>query len=230
MNKYVAMGIGAVVGGGVGYVIGYLIAERMAKNEEENSFEETVPMEEADEGDETKDEEPSSPPFKRKEREIVTGPRKVINYNDIFIAAEKPELAALAAKYAGIDNEPAKVMVSRALADDEMKDPKAPRIISEAEFDAHQDQDYFRYLVLTYYAGDDVLVAPNLVPIMEPEKVVGSDALNSFGLDPEQDADTIYVVNEKLGGIYEVVRVEESFVEPEPKIVHKNIFKDAEER
>jgi len=226
MNKYLAMAIGAAVGGGVGYVVGYLIVERMSKNEEENSFEEIAP-EEGDEPDE-KDEEPSSPPpVKRKEREIVTGPRKVVNYNDIFMAANKPDLAALAAKYAGVDNEPAKVMVSRTLTDEEEKDPNGPRVISEEEFAS--DHDDFRYLVLTYYAGDDVLVAPNLVPIMEPEKVIGTEALTMFGSDPEQDKDTIYVINERLGGIYEINRVEENFVEPEPKIVHRNIFRDRED-
>lgn len=223
MNKWVAMGIGAAVGGGVGYVVGYLIAERMNRQEEEAEgvWEEGQPEEETAEDD--KDEEPSSPTPQRKERDIVTGPRRIVDYNKLY--EEKPDLAALAARYNGVDNEPAKVMVSTVVKPEVKIDPDAPRILTEEEFDATEAQEDYRYLVLTYYAGDDVLVAPNSVPIMEPEKVVGPDALTAFGSDPDQDADTVYVINSRIGGIYEINRIDDFFGEPkESKIVYKNIF------
>jgi hypothetical protein len=85
----------------------------------------------------------------------------------------------------------------------EDRNPDRPYVISEREF--MENEDNFRQMTLTYYAGDDVLVDEADKDIPYPDPVIGDHNLQRFG-DGTDDANTVFIRNERLSTDYEVVR------------------------
>jgi len=79
--------------------------------------------------------------------------------------------------------------------------PNKPYIISKEEF---VESALGEATELTYYSGDNVLVADDdEMPIPNDDEVVGRDNLNNFG-HGSYDENVLYVRNERLGAEYEI--------------------------
>lgn len=97
--------------------------------------------------------------------------------------------------------------------DGEPRDPNYPYIISIDEWAVPED-DYEGYeqVTITYYEGDGVLLNSAEEFVADKEALVGVGTLSKFGYR-SQDDDIVYVRNEKLGLLIEVVRIEEGYAE-----------------
>lgn len=236
MNKFGAATIGALIGGGIGYLVGdYIAVNYMSKDDD-------LYLEELDElvGDVTKDYEILSRNQKKLEtnhKKIERVNKKVKDYTQHFISQDRPELAALAAKYNEgiVVNTPARegeeIEGLRDQVDDEEDlwlenestdiDPdelnaayigiseKDPAIISVSEY---ANDDEYKHITLNYY-DDDVVTDEDDKPINRPETFLGDDALVSFGV-LSQDEDVVYVRNHEKKAMYEVVRLNKSYAAP----------------
>jgi hypothetical protein len=83
------------------------------------------------------------------------------------------------------------------------RSPEAPYVIHKDEID---EMDY-QVLTVTYYEGDNVICYDN-DEILDPDKrdeILGEDNLDRFG-HGSQDASIVYIRNDKLELVYEVVR------------------------
>lgn len=83
-----------------------------------------------------------------------------------------------------------------------------PRIISLGEY--ADSNKHFNKVTLTYYDKDDVLVNMDDEVLYNPERILGEDALVSFGKN-SGDADSVYVRNPKLKTDYEIARLHRSY-------------------
>lgn len=116
--------------------------------------------------------------------------------------AVKDELADVARTYK--DEDLSKHVAERTGPEEE--DPSEfhfPRIISEEQFlteNAHYDKS-----TLTYYTEDDILCDEREDIIVDVDRIVGGDALFSFGVS-SSDPDIVYVRNDDLGSDFEIVR------------------------
>jgi hypothetical protein len=85
-----------------------------------------------------------------------------------------------------------------------------PYIISMEDYsDTHEN---FDKLNLTYYDEDDTLADENEEIVTDVEATIGFDSLSCFG-ENDDDKDTIYVRNERLGADFEVNQVHQSYSE-----------------
>lgn len=87
---------------------------------------------------------------------------------------------------------------------------EAIRIISEDEFLDEHTTDYGK-VELTYYEHDDSLCDNYDELLPDFQRLVGPDALTSFG--QEYDPDVVYVRNNKLANDYKIVRIHGSYSE-----------------
>jgi hypothetical protein len=85
----------------------------------------------------------------------------------------------------------------------EDRNPDRPYVISEREY--MENEDNFRQVTFTYYAGDDVLADAGDKDIPYPDPVVGEQNLQRFG-DGTEDQNTVFIRNERLSTDYEIVR------------------------
>jgi hypothetical protein len=91
---------------------------------------------------------------------------------------------------------------------DEEIDPV--RVISLDEF--NHEHPEFDKITINYYDLDDTLADEQEEVISNPDYIVGPEALLNFGQDSE-DPDIVYVRNCRLSIDYEVVRVNQSYME-----------------
>lgn len=80
--------------------------------------------------------------------------------------------------------------------------------VTEEEMEIY---DNFENIDLTYYAEDDILCDDQEQVIEDPEAIIG-DALTKFGVESGYP-DTVYVINERVRAIFEVLMVEGSYQE-----------------
>ena len=80
--------------------------------------------------------------------------------------------------------------------------------VSEEEMETY---DNFEDIDLTYYTEDDILCDDQEQVIEDPEAIIG-DALTKFGVKSGYP-DTVYVINERVRAIFEVLMVEGSYQE-----------------
>ena len=80
--------------------------------------------------------------------------------------------------------------------------------VTEEEMEIY---DNFENIDLTYYAEDDILCDDQEQVIEDPEAIIG-DALTKFGVESDYP-DTVYVINERVRAIFEVLMVEGSYQE-----------------
>lgn len=80
--------------------------------------------------------------------------------------------------------------------------------VTEEEIESY---DNFENIDLTYYAEDDILCDDQEQVIEDPEAIIG-DALTKFGVESDYP-DTVYVINERVRAIFEVLMVEGSYQE-----------------
>ncbi len=232
MNKFGAITIGALIGGGLGYLIGdYVAVNYMGDNTEYDleELEELLP-------EEFVVTKKNKIILKRNEEKVENNKKKIKDYTQHFISQDRPDLAALAAKYNGDKEETEAIsqvimasegsvsildeeddnIVDKLLADgytdseiDFTVDEKDPAIISVAEY---ANDDEYDHITLNYY-DDDVVTDEDDKPINRPETFLGEDALVSFGI-LSQDEDVVYVRNHTKKAMYEVVRTNKSYAAP----------------
>jgi hypothetical protein len=89
------------------------------------------------------------------------------------------------------------------------RSPDAPYVIHQDEF--NQGQIGFNKVAYTYYAGDDVLVDEDEIPLPHSDLIVGQDNLK-FGHGTD-DIDVVFVRNDKLQLDMEICRSPESYEE-----------------
>lgn len=94
--------------------------------------------------------------------------------------------------------------------DELRKEMGVPYVIALAEF-ATEEQQYDKQTV-TYYAQDDVLVDDAERPIDDVDGTVGTVNLGFFG-QASEDADIVYVRNDKRDIDFEIIRVDKSYAE-----------------
>lgn len=210
MNRNVMLLVGAAVGGSVGYFVSAIVADYI----EEKEIRDHAPMvvEEEDEQPTDDDEESSSgKTIMSKKKSKLKVKREKVNYTSYFNSINRPDLAALAQKYNDGVLEPQQDQVdAQMIAVDESETFNQDKpsvdgimIISQEEFDNNTDE--FEVVELTYYS-DDIIVGEDDNVIHEPEDIIGSDALSSFGMS-SGDPDIVYVRNPKTRALYEIVRM-----------------------
>lgn len=91
-------------------------------------------------------------------------------------------------------------------------DPRFPYVISIDEFAAPEDDQHAAYdtVTITYYAGDKTLLDSQGGIELDVNGVVGVENLTKFG-HLSEDENIVYVRNERLAIMFEVVRIEEGY-------------------
>ena len=89
--------------------------------------------------------------------------------------------------------------------------------VTEEEMETY---DNFEDIDLTYYAEDDILCDDQEQVIEDPEAIIG-DALTKFGVKSGYP-DTVYVINERVRAIFEVLMVEGGYQEIVLGMKHEN--------
>lgn len=216
MNNTVKYLLGATIGASFGYFVGAVIVEIIRQQEE---LEEEVTYSIEEERDGLLNLDDPRPPLKK---EKVVKLNQVKNYTEFFKGTGRPDLAKLAAKYNGDpvvlgdseEPEPEDVLTSDDLIIPEDVDmPQTdPSIISLSEF---ANADGYHTVTLSYY-DDDVVTDEHDNPIERPERLLGEEALVSFG-HLSEDEDVVYVRNELKKCMYEVVRLNKDYSAPAPR-------------
>lgn len=96
--------------------------------------------------------------------------------------------------------------------EEELKDgmiSEDPYVIPIAEF--FQDKEEYQKLTITYYEKDDTLVDERQSPIPDVEGTVGKNFAEQFG-DRSDDANIVYIRNNRLDCDFEVVRDSGSYI------------------
>jgi hypothetical protein len=206
MNNTLKIATGAVVGAGVGWFIGAVIAEYINLIEEEKHFhyqDGEMPLEETEEN-----QRPIEMSKHKQPKRVVT-----VDYTRAFTVEDKADLQALAAKYnqgiippdPDLDVAGENTWVDE---DDNTIDSGPIRIISAAEY-AVSDNGY-QHITLLYF-DDDVVTDENRKIFNDPEKLIGEEALVSFGVLSEKE-DTVYIRNDEREKEFEIIRMDEPFI------------------
>ena len=149
---------------------------------------------------------------KKKKGKVPTGQDYSKVYVPSPITGEKGNLADLVRKYnsdvmddvvSDIDGTSGNVAFSKA-DESKMVDRTKPRMVDHVEF--FNNAWKYQKQELVYYAKDDVLTTSEGIPLAEPDKIVGIDALVS-GVSGK----FVYVVNETLLGLYSIQHLDENF-------------------
>lgn len=228
MNHTVKLLIGAAVGAGFGYFVGAVIVEIIKLKEESSVLDFYEDEENEDDLIEGKIEELKESNSIRRKELMGNKKLKTKNYTEYFKNQDRPELAALAAKYNGgdlpntiqdgiLDNDLLKSRMDEAIEEDfnQVEDESEvtdPSIISLAEF---ANAEGFDCMTLNYY-DDDVVTDEQDNPIYRPEQILGDEALVSFG-ELSEDEDVVYIRNLAKKAMYEVVRTNKEYTLTEPK-------------
>jgi len=207
MNNQVKLVLGALVGAGVGYFVGEVTIEVIALREATTGM---LPI--IFDEPETDRKLPQA-----EEKQLMSNGNKK-DYSKYF-GRERPDLAALAAKYNGDsvqeeNNEPEEVTSWSEEEFDEIIEDRVEEdndivIIPDFEF---EDADGIEKIELLYY-DDDVVTDTAGSPIDRPEQLLGDDALVSFG-EFSDDADVVYVRNDNKRALYKVVRLNKEYASP----------------
>ena len=105
----------------------------------------------------------------------------------------------------------------------DMEHAKAPFVISRALFASDPDEgDLYEKETLTYYPQFRILLDDDEETVDEIATVIGWKNLNRFG-DQSEDADVVFIRNQRLSTDYEVVREED---QPLPLHVKYSMGKD----
>lgn len=116
------------------------------------------------------------------------------------VSQEKEELSKLVRRYGG------DVEAANAISEVRTRDIY---VITTEEFsEGRTDHDK---LTITFYEDDGVLADENEEIIEDPYSLIG-DALERFG-EGSEDAEIVYVRNERIAVDYEVVRLSKSYAE-----------------
>lgn len=83
-----------------------------------------------------------------------------------------------------------------------------PYVIHQEEY--NQNRDEYQQLTWTYYASDNILADEQDEMVTRPELIVGIDSLQKFGHGSD-DANVVFVRNEKLEIEFEVCRLFKSY-------------------
>lgn len=208
MNSNFKLLLGGAIGAGVGWFVGSVIVDIIQLKEnpyEEEDYSETGEYGLRDGTDEVE-------VFDRKKAMPKNGTK---NYNQAF--QQNPELKKLVEKYnGGVSDEQIEIEVDDneeedfedLEEEDELGDVDSPviTIISMNEFASAEG---FETLTFNYY-DDDVVTDENDVPIDHPERILGEEALSSFGT-MSGDPDVVYVRNMEKKAMYEVVRTTKEY-------------------
>lgn len=94
------------------------------------------------------------------------------------------------------------------------RDPRYPYVISIDDFAVPEAEKFeaFETVTIKYFAKDKILLDSKGEIELDVNGVVGVDNLQKFGY-MSQDEDVVYVRNEKLALVFEVLRLDESYVE-----------------
>jgi len=222
--------IGALLGAGLGYLVADWYIETYIPYEEDFDLNTGV----IDERFNLENINKKQAELKEKKERKVGKETVVRNYTEFFKSQDRPDLAALAAKYNNDTEVNSLDDLSQEEREDEIElgemgllgpsededeteelelsDGKDPGVISVQVY-AELNED-FTHETLNYYL-DDVLTDENDIPINRPEKFLGEDALVSFG-KMSNDEDVVYVRNSEKKAMYEIVRLERPYSIPEP--------------
>ena len=220
MNTITKKLIGAAIGGAAGYFVASVIVEYIAIKENEAQEQlATYPF--------------NNKTLKKEEFEEMSekSNRKKIDYTHYFESQNRPDLAALASKYnndevLNIDSEedwPEEVLTEENVIDDV---PQPIRLISMMEY---ANDDEYEHFTLAYY-DDDVVTDGEDKPIENIEKLIGDEALVSFGYETDGDEDTVYVINDNLKTMYEVVRANKNYAVTKVRQARKKALSKKEEK
>lgn len=166
-----------------------------------------------------------APAFEHEEEstDVLDGGVQKTRYNAIVktydTQADKKDLDTVL-RERGLRPEPSKVSVwdhPQEDSDDEgaeeEDEPSAPvheppagpeiRVITFAEFS--NDMEHYDKVTLTYYEADDTLTDDKDGIVPAPRDIVGPHALQSFD-DNSEDANVVYVRNNKIGTDFEICR------------------------
>ena len=193
--------LGAVIGGG----IGYLVADHILNHAEDEEKEEKIL--------EKEDGIVYTGPITTNEKELQTKPsaKEVTDYAAIAKRDRmRDSIDKVAAKYLGetSSEEPGEGSEEELITDPGKISSDEIYIINLQEYALGYDEH--PKTTLTYYEDDDTLADSNDDIIMNPEELLGVQALLNFGLDSD-DSDTVYVRNKKIGEDFEVVRIHKSY-------------------
>jgi hypothetical protein len=237
MNANIKILIGAVVGGTIGYFVGGIAYDFVETIQKAKECQDTFEDQEMPRPEELDPEGEKEPQIVNKHR-LRKAPEKKVpirNYAEYF--QSRPDIAALAAKYKGdgnpgetIDGVPDSTTADISEAqqaemkfetyEPESEEKDGPHIIP---FEQYVNSDSgFEKIHLQYY-DDDVVTDDQDEPIKHPEKLIGEDALVSFG-ELSNDPDIVYVKNIDKQAEYEVVRLNKTYAptKPEPKPRRRN--------
>ena len=221
--------IGAAVGAAAGYFAGAVIDEIITQRQAAShdlidweDHEDYTHVPDAEDDDEEEKLIEVIPMAKEKSK------KDPVDYGQYFADIGRPDIAALVEKYNGSknvteDDDEESMDADEYLemeeildeSDEEDLDLVDPRIISLEEY---ANDSSHAHVILHYYDEDDILTDARRNPINKPEKLLGEDALVSFG-ELSEDEDIVYVRNAAKGAMYEVVRQNAFFQPPVEKKV-----------
>lgn len=215
MNNNLKVLIGAAIGGGIGYFVANVVIEIIYLREQTDTPEELDTIDDGY-GSVTEDEFSDKETFQRPTKMST----KEKNYTKHFIANERPELKELVRKYnTGELGEEPRILdaeeVNGPIADlEEFETPEEdpdvptdPSIISRAEYSGNTEG---LACITLHYFDDDVVTDEQDIPIDRPERILGDEALFSFGVESE-DEDVVYVRNRAKKCLYEVIRLNKEY-------------------
>ncbi len=212
MNTKVKVAISFVLGVGAGAVMTYELlkkkVDQIAEEECESlraTFANSVSLQQQRKAKEAEDQDNEKEPDPDDPVEYEAHVRK---YGSNM---KKEDLSAMANKvrkdYTHVENgEAAEIQYAK----DESPEHDHPYVISQAEFD-HGKPNHDK-LSITYYEDDNTLADEQEEIIDDPDTVVGTDALLSFGKESD-DEDIVYIRNDQLGIDYEISRIHGSYEE-----------------
>lgn len=111
------------------------------------------------------------------------------------------------------EDKPSVLINGRKLADSmiqETVDTSGPHIISEDEF--NENVDDYEQISLSYYTEDDVLADESDEAVEAVDNVVGSENLKLFGRKNSRDPNVIFVKNDEVETLFEIVQIRGSYV------------------
>lgn len=193
--------LGGLIIAGIGFGVGFFAGERFGRKEKEKDIPPVV-VEEAPAP--VPDPPPSSKEvandicekegYISEERESVD--KDLNEVNEYLSQFESPE------EESGEEEENAGGVLIEAPPEDYIS------LITADEFDA--DEVYGR-VSYTYYDEDDIVCDENEVRVEDVEDLIGTEALHSFGKDPRNPDNVVYVRNTWDETLYEITCIHNSY-------------------
>lgn len=195
--------LGGLIIAGIGFGVGFFAGERFGRKEQEK--EKNIPPVVVEEAPALIPDPPSSSKeiakdicekegYISEERESVG---KDLNEVNAYLSQfESPE------EESGEEEEDAGGVLIEAPPEDYIS------LITADEFDA--DEVYGR-VSYTYYDEDDIVCDENEVRVEDVEDLIGTEALHSFGKDPRNPDNVVYVRNTWDETLYEITCIHNSY-------------------